>query len=308
MTVAAAGELHGHAFRAPVHGARPGPGAHIDPLAGQRATQARRGLVLLAGQDPPGGLQQRHRAAQPGEALPQLAAHRAGAEHHQRSRQFGEVPDGVAGQRGGRAEPGQVRHHRVGARGDHGAPEGQRPPGVEHRTARSDETGAGRAHIHAVGGQGRGGVDRGDPRAGPVDVAHDRGEVHPRLTGVDAEPGAVASRLGVRGGGQEGLRGGRTRSRGSHRRGGRARPAPPGHRGGPRYAPRRSPRCRRRSPAGRRCAARALRPGHDVGMPPRDDRPVDVSGIVLPDARSGEPVELESLPGVTVLTAIRHRY
>ncbi len=43
-------------------------------------------------------------------------------------------------------------------------------------------------------------------------------------------------------------------------------------------------------------------------MPRRDDRPVDLTGIVLPDARTGDPVDLGSLPGVAVLTAIRHRF
>ncbi|MFC5062556.1 hypothetical protein [Actinomycetospora atypica] len=44
-------------------------------------------------------------------------------------------------------------------------------------------------------------------------------------------------------------------------------------------------------------------------MPRRDDRPVDLHGIVLPDAVTGEPVDLGGLgtAGVTVLTAIRHR-
>jgi hypothetical protein len=45
-------------------------------------------------------------------------------------------------------------------------------------------------------------------------------------------------------------------------------------------------------------------------VPRRDDRPVDLHGIVLPDARSGDPVELGGLgwDAAVVLTAIRHRY
>lgn len=51
--------------------------------------------------------------------------------------------------------------------------------------------------------------------------------------------------------------------------------------------------------------------------PRRDDRPVDLHGIVLPDARSGDPVDLGGLglglglgAGAVpaVLTAIRHRF
>jgi hypothetical protein len=33
-----------------------------------------------------------------------------------------------------------------------------------------------------------------------------------------------------------------------------------------------------------------------------------LDGIVLPDARTGEPVDLAASPGVQVLTLIRHRY
>ncbi|WP_165825516.1 hypothetical protein [Actinomycetospora cinnamomea] len=45
-------------------------------------------------------------------------------------------------------------------------------------------------------------------------------------------------------------------------------------------------------------------------MPRRDDRPVDLHDIVLPDARTGDPVDLGELgrDAAVVLTAIRHRY
>jgi len=43
-------------------------------------------------------------------------------------------------------------------------------------------------------------------------------------------------------------------------------------------------------------------------VPRRDERPVDLTGIVLPDSRTGEPVDLGALVGTYVLTAIRHRF
>lgn len=43
-------------------------------------------------------------------------------------------------------------------------------------------------------------------------------------------------------------------------------------------------------------------------MPRHSTRAVPLTDLVLPDARSGEPVDLAALPGTTVLTAIRHRY
>ncbi|MGH3751415.1 MAG: hypothetical protein ACRDRP_01760 [Pseudonocardiaceae bacterium] len=43
-------------------------------------------------------------------------------------------------------------------------------------------------------------------------------------------------------------------------------------------------------------------------MPRETDRPVPLDGLVLPDARTGQPVDLGALPGRYLLTAIRHRY
>ena len=43
-------------------------------------------------------------------------------------------------------------------------------------------------------------------------------------------------------------------------------------------------------------------------MPPVEHVGIDLRGLVLPDARTGEPLHLGDLRGVTVLTALRHRY
>jgi hypothetical protein len=43
-------------------------------------------------------------------------------------------------------------------------------------------------------------------------------------------------------------------------------------------------------------------------VPRESDRPVPLAGLVLPDARTGAAVDLGALPGLHVLTAIRHRY
>ncbi|MGH4009556.1 MAG: hypothetical protein ACRDTH_15635 [Pseudonocardiaceae bacterium] len=43
-------------------------------------------------------------------------------------------------------------------------------------------------------------------------------------------------------------------------------------------------------------------------MPREIDRQVPLAGLVLPDARTGEAVDLGALPGRHLLTAIRHRY
>ncbi|MGH3672652.1 MAG: hypothetical protein ACRDSH_18805 [Pseudonocardiaceae bacterium] len=43
-------------------------------------------------------------------------------------------------------------------------------------------------------------------------------------------------------------------------------------------------------------------------MPRETDRPLPLAELVLPDARTGGPVDLGTLPGMHVLTAIRHRY
>ena len=39
-----------------------------------------------------------------------------------------------------------------------------------------------------------------------------------------------------------------------------------------------------------------------------DTRPVGLGGIVLPDARTGTPVDLGALAGPAVLVIVRHRY
>ena len=38
------------------------------------------------------------------------------------------------------------------------------------------------------------------------------------------------------------------------------------------------------------------------------DEAVDLAGIVLPDARTGRPLDLGREPPLAVLVAIRHRY
>jgi hypothetical protein len=43
-------------------------------------------------------------------------------------------------------------------------------------------------------------------------------------------------------------------------------------------------------------------------MPRCSTRPVPLTGLVLPDARTGAPVDLGALRGPAVLVAVRHRY
>ena len=43
-------------------------------------------------------------------------------------------------------------------------------------------------------------------------------------------------------------------------------------------------------------------------MPTLTTAPIDLAGLSLPDSRTGAAVELSRLPGVHVLTLIRHRY
>ncbi|HEX2264409.1 MAG TPA: hypothetical protein VHH53_01675 [Pseudonocardiaceae bacterium] len=43
-------------------------------------------------------------------------------------------------------------------------------------------------------------------------------------------------------------------------------------------------------------------------MPREVDQPVPLDGLALPDARTGQTVDLGALPGSYLLTAIRHRY
>jgi hypothetical protein len=41
---------------------------------------------------------------------------------------------------------------------------------------------------------------------------------------------------------------------------------------------------------------------------PADADPVDLAGLVVPDARTGEPLDLGVTPALGVLVVIRHRY
>ena len=41
---------------------------------------------------------------------------------------------------------------------------------------------------------------------------------------------------------------------------------------------------------------------------PRDTTPVDLTGIVLPDAVGGQPLDLGAGPPRALLTVIRHRH
>jgi hypothetical protein len=43
-------------------------------------------------------------------------------------------------------------------------------------------------------------------------------------------------------------------------------------------------------------------------MPREIDHPVPLHGVVLPDARTAQAVDLGALPGSYLLTAIRHRF
>ncbi|MGH3788923.1 MAG: hypothetical protein ACRDRG_20770 [Pseudonocardiaceae bacterium] len=43
-------------------------------------------------------------------------------------------------------------------------------------------------------------------------------------------------------------------------------------------------------------------------MPREVDHPVRLDGLVLPDVRTAQPVDLGALPGRYLITAIRHRY
>lgn len=43
-------------------------------------------------------------------------------------------------------------------------------------------------------------------------------------------------------------------------------------------------------------------------MARRDDVPVPLRGLTLPDARGCAPLDLGALPGVWLLSLVRHRY
>jgi hypothetical protein len=43
-------------------------------------------------------------------------------------------------------------------------------------------------------------------------------------------------------------------------------------------------------------------------MPRESSQPVPLNGLVLPDARTGQAVDLGTLSGDYLLTAIRHRF
>ncbi len=43
-------------------------------------------------------------------------------------------------------------------------------------------------------------------------------------------------------------------------------------------------------------------------MPPAVPDTFELGGLVVPDARTGEPVDLGATPAFGVLTVIRHRY
>jgi hypothetical protein len=43
-------------------------------------------------------------------------------------------------------------------------------------------------------------------------------------------------------------------------------------------------------------------------VPREIGHPVSLQGVVLPDARTGQSVDLGALPGRHLLTAIRHRF
>lgn len=45
-----------------------------------------------------------------------------------------------------------------------------------------------------------------------------------------------------------------------------------------------------------------------MSVPREIDQPVPLTGLVLPDARTGQSVNLGMLPGRYLVTAIRHRY
>ena len=102
------------------------PGAHVDALGDEPLLHQRRDLRVLPGQQPRRRLDQRDLAAQAREGLRQLAADRAAAEHHQPSRQFPQVPDGVRRHVAGLVEPRQRRHGGPRARGDDDVPGRQR--------------------------------------------------------------------------------------------------------------------------------------------------------------------------------------
>ncbi len=94
-----------------------GSGAHRRPVGKQRLSDQRGGVGILAGQQPGCRLHHRHRRAEPGEGLPELAADAAPTQDQQPARQRGQRPDRLArpGVRVG--EPGDRRNCRCGAGG-----------------------------------------------------------------------------------------------------------------------------------------------------------------------------------------------
>ena len=93
-------------------------GQHRDAVPLQRPGHDCGDFGVFTDQDARQHLHLRHLGAEAREALRQLAADRAAAQHHQAFGQFAQVPDGVAGQVVNGIEAGDRRYERPRARGD----------------------------------------------------------------------------------------------------------------------------------------------------------------------------------------------
>src|SRR5258705_6503372 len=136
-------------------------GTDVDALLTELARPQLGDFGILANQQARQHLDLGHARAEPREALRELAADRASAEHDQPRWHLPQVPDRVRGQAAGFGEPRDGRHERACARGDADGPRGERP-----RAARG-------LHLHR-------------PRGGDFRLA---------LEALDTEPGVALGRV-----------------------------------------------------------------------------------------------------------------
>jgi hypothetical protein len=184
--------------------------AQVDAFAAQPLGQQRPRLGLLPGQQRRLRPQQGHARAEPREPLRQLAADRAAAQHQQPLGQLLQVPDGVAGQRAGLPQAGQLGQQRPGARRQQRhAPADLEATvavaGVDQQPARSGKARMPLGHVHPGGPQPLRRILRRDPRLRRAHVAHDPTNIDLGLDRDQAHPVRAAHPLGQVGRGEQAL-------------------------------------------------------------------------------------------------------
>src|SRR5205085_2048506 len=152
-------------------------GAHVDALGGEALAYQRRGLGVLACQQPRQHLHLRHARAEAREGLRELAADRPATEHHHASRQLAQIPEGFGGQHARPLDARQRRHDRPRTRRDDDGAGAQRLPAVDGDGPRRSDA---RLTLQALDTKLRITLDRIVRRDGPHDALnalHHLGEI-----------------------------------------------------------------------------------------------------------------------------------